>query len=46
MKRNLLCIAIAIAMFPGFCKGVFYLKKDITALYCFISESCKDTTND
>jgi hypothetical protein len=42
MKRKLLIIAIAIAMFPAFVNGLHYLKRDITFLYCFVSKSCNN----
>ena len=42
MKKKLLSIAIAIAMFPGFVNGLYYLKKDLTFLYCAVSKSCNN----
>lgn len=43
MKRKLLIIGIAIAMFPGVLNGLTYMKRDITFLYCFVSKSCTET---
>ena len=42
MKRKLLIVGIAIAMFPGFIKGIHYIKRDFTFLYCTISKSCNE----
>ena len=45
MKNNnlltLLIIAYVIVTFPNFLKGLDYLKKDLTFVYCSVTKLCK-----